>query len=176
MNNLNSALYEIINDVLNEASLKLSEKFNIPIDEIGHVWNTLKLTSSYKQKENINEEISGCTRILTRVRVGECCGKKISKKSETGKYCTTHLSHERETKKPKVDEFSCNYRFNKSKFGNYTHSTGLAIRSQTNKKIYGREDKDGIVQPLTEEDIELCKKFRFVYEKNEKEKYEDDLI
>jgi hypothetical protein len=47
--------------------------------------------------------------------------------------------------------------------GNYEHAeTGLVV-NVNNKAVYGKQNKDGTVSPLTEDDIKLCQLYKFNY-------------
>lgn len=52
----------------------------------------------------------------------------------------------------------------RNKFNNYEHPpTRLVFRSET-KKAYGKQSDDGEIISLTDDDIELCKQYKFEYE------------
>jgi hypothetical protein len=54
----------------------------------------------------------------------------------------------------------------KNQFGHYEHlQTGLVFNNE--KMVYGRQGSDGKIIPLTSEDIELCKKYKFPCKKPE---------
>ncbi len=126
------------------------------------------------------DDETGCVHLMLRgPRSGDCCGEKISTKSETGKYCTKHISHENKTKvdkKTKIKEKEdTKYRIAKNRFGNYTHSsTGLVFRSAKEKVVYGKQDDKGDIHDLTEDDIQMCKKYKFQVVKDTKFKVKED--
>lgn len=52
----------------------------------------------------------------------------------------------------------------RNKFGNFEHyDTHLLFNNKT-QKVYGRQNSDGSISQLTEDDIDLCNKFKFTYE------------
>lgn len=53
----------------------------------------------------------------------------------------------------------------KNAFGNLVHpETGLVFDKARNNKVSGRQLDDGAIAPLTDEDIQNCKKFKFTYD------------
>jgi hypothetical protein len=51
----------------------------------------------------------------------------------------------------------------KNSFGNHEHSaTGLVFDKNT-KKVIGKQNPNGKVDPITDEDIEVCKKYKLPY-------------
>lgn len=51
----------------------------------------------------------------------------------------------------------------KNSFGNNEHKpTGLVFNRET-RKVFGKQNPDGSVDPLTDEDIETCNKYKFQY-------------
>ena len=199
MNSLTDAIKIFVKGVLDEGSKRIAEKFDVSIEEASSLWNDIQLdlpditqvkkggtknTKSTKKKANSDdesdtEESSGCVHKLMRgPRAGESCGEKISGKSQTGNYCTKHITHENkaqsEKKAKKSDKSEKELRIGKNKFGKYSHSaTGLVFRSKDEKIVYGRQDEDGKIHKLTDEDIEMCKKYRFQYVKDSPSDEED---
>jgi hypothetical protein len=56
-----------------------------------------------------------------------------------------------------------NQNLRKNKFGNFEHfETGLVFQSET-ETVYGKQNENGKVDILTDDDIEQCKKFKFNY-------------
>ena len=207
MDALSNAIKIFVKGILDEASKRIAEKFDVSIEEASSIWSdiqvdldTIKSSSIVKKvnkkpKKKINksddesdeEKSEGCIhKFLRGPRSGECCKDKISSKSQTGNYCTKHIIHEnkaqieKKTKNTKKeDKNDMKYKITKNKFGNYTHSaTGLVFRSAQEKVIYGRQDDEGVIHPLTEEDLEVCKKFKFPVAKDaiqDREVQEEDV-
>lgn len=195
MNVLDTAIKTFVSGFLDEASKRIADRFDVPIDDVMEAFSDLHLSvGNEKRKESMketsnesntdNEEVKGCIhRMIRGNRAGECCGEKISSKSQTGKYCSKHIARENKvqsqlskSKKTVPNKSETEYRISKNKFGNYTHtSTGLVFRSAKEKYVYGRQDEDGEIHDLTEEDIELCKKYKFpIYKAKENEKSVDE--
>jgi hypothetical protein len=98
-------------------------------------------------------------------RRGQPCGKKVSKKSVTELYCAQHLKLETNPAVPEADEpLKKSYIFTKDKDGNFVHeATGLVV--SVDKIIVGKQKKTGEIVLLSNDDIEQCNKYRFVYDK-----------
>lgn len=50
----------------------------------------------------------------------------------------------------------------RNKFGNSEHSETSFVFDKT-KKVYGKQNSDGTIDELTEEDIDICNKYKFSY-------------
>lgn len=222
MNNLTITINKLVTDFLGQGVERISDTWDIPVDEISSVLKNINLntdtpkkhvknparkintknketkTSKKQTKEDSNVEtdnddpentddesdfkVTGCIHILSRGRVGETCGKTVARKSETKKYCSTHVNQYENPEKSRIAERKPSekkgskktsqepepeiFRFQKSKFGNYTFR-GLVANAE--KKIYGRETESGSIIPLTDEDINLCNKYKFKIKNEESE-------
>lgn len=121
-NNLNDIITEeippLIQIHLQNFCSHASQKFNIPEDEIINAWNEagdVKITAKNKStatlltsngiKKSVNftnnmsngndEETKGCLFVITRGPQKGClCGKKISERSDSGKFCSSHIKSE----------------------------------------------------------------------------------
>jgi len=51
----------------------------------------------------------------------------------------------------------------KNSFGNFEHSETGFIFNKESQEVIGKQNQDGQVIPLTDNDIELCNKFKFKY-------------
>lgn len=194
-------------DVSVDEAMDIWKDLQIDLDSIPSVKG---ISKSSNRKSNDSEEVECCSHILTRgPRKDEECGGKISQKSQTGHYCSVHLIQENKTKskvvaakkeekkdkknttgtKEKKDEKEEVIIRKDPNYGRYVHSgTGFVFKSAQEKIVVGVQDEDGDVRKLTPDDINLCKKYRFVFdmtavetpekkseeEKSEEEKSEED--
>lgn len=51
----------------------------------------------------------------------------------------------------------------RNKFGNCIHMDTQLVFNIETRRAYGKQKVDGIVEPLTDEDIETCKMYKFAY-------------
>jgi hypothetical protein len=51
----------------------------------------------------------------------------------------------------------------KNSFGNHEHSATGLVFDKTTKKVIGKQNPNGKVDPITDEDIEVCKKYKLPY-------------
>ena len=121
----------------------------------------------YKQKIDSHEL---CVyKLKSGLRKGQECGKKISPKSETRKFCGIHLKKENvyESKTVDVDNEDDVFVIRKNKFDNFVYgNTGLVFKSSKHKFIVGRQNNHtGKVEKLSDNDIDLCKKYKLRYKK-----------
>ena len=169
---INIMFVELFRDILKDGNHEISEKYNIPIEELISIWENVLKTRTNKDIKK-EEEKNGCIHLNTRgSNIGKVCGKSISRNSITKKYCIHHLSQENKNKIKLEDENSekkSNVKIviKKDSYGWYTHKeTGLVFKHclETNHKIaYAYKNIDKL-EKLDTDHIELCKKFHFKYD------------
>lgn len=104
------------------------------------------------------------------------CGEKDSDKL---KDALKELKKDDESEKEddkKSTKSKENRRFVENDQGNHEHEeTGLVINPKT-KKVFGKQDKDGDVLALTDEDIKACEKYRFKYTELTQEEIDTNIM
>lgn len=165
MDVLNDAIKMFIIGVLDEASKRIAEKFDVSISEASSIWEGIDInlvnpvvaksvkkqpvkkckkviTDSENEDESNIEE--GCVHVFLRgPRTGKVCNEKISGKSQTGTYCIKHVSHENKTQvKNKLNndvsipvKNITKYKITKNKFGNYTHALTGLVFKSAQEKV-----------------------------------------
>jgi hypothetical protein len=71
------------------------------------------------------------------------------------------------------------YNIKKNEFGHFSHSETGLIFDKDSRKFYGKQHSSGRIDPLSEEDIELCNQYKFPYtvpENLKKNDNDDDEI
>jgi hypothetical protein len=68
----------------------------------------------------------------------------------------------------KLEKNKSNYLVSRNKWGNYEHQPTHLVFNQQTEEVYGRQEDDGSVVELTDEDIQncLCHKFKYVLPDN----------
>lgn len=149
---------------------KIKDEYNIPEETLLKIlshkdFSKLLLSRPIKsKKDNLEGECSA--ELKSGARKGEMCGKKISVKSETGKYCGTHVKLETISavkEKQALDDIG-GLVFRLNKWNNYTFGeTGLILKSKTEKKVIGKQLTDGIILDLGPDDISICKRWKLKF-------------
>ena len=189
----------LVKNILNEASKRVSERFDISIEEAMEIWDDLQCDidslcpkgvtpksgtseNSEKSKKSSKPKKEGytCVHILTRgPNKNSPCGKSSSKESQTGNYCTLHIGQENKAqpnvpKKPLKEAKDLKI-MKDPNYGRYIHSkTGFVFKSPTEKIVIGVQNNTGDVRKLTGDDIKECKSYRFVFDPKCVETDEDD--
>lgn len=102
-----------------------------------------------------------CQAVLKRKN--QPCGKKVSKNSKTGRYCSIHCKCEVNVSENAPD-LSNYHVFKKNAFENYTYGdTGLILKSKEEQKIIGHQSGNGTIRDLTADEISLCQRRRLDY-------------
>ena len=123
--------------------------------------------SRAKAVRSVDDE--GCTaRLKSGARKGECCGKGISEASASGKYCGVHLKMETVSAvREKEAEDIEGEVFRRNAWKNFAYGqTGLILKSETEKKVIGKQLSDGTIIDLSAEDIALCRRRKLKYVAN----------
>jgi hypothetical protein len=142
---LQSSIDDIMNNNLNGTSNKILKK-------------DTKKSEKTDNTETTNASETKCVaKMKSGARKGQECGQKICKNSD--KFCSRHINAQVEEKEEiKGPIFRLN-KFNNFSFGD----TGLIMKSKTERYIIGKQLADGTVLDLTEDDIKVCKQYKFKY-------------
>ena len=128
-------------DSLDPELMKLNKK------ELAEICKSKNLTVSGTKAE-----------IVKRIMNGQSSGKTSSLTKNTPS------KNEQPSIIKKLAEKIQPIQIKRNSFGNFEHSdSGLVINNVT-KKAYGTQNSDGTVSELTLEDIDLCHKYKFVYD------------
>lgn len=127
--------------------------------------NKAELTALCKSK---GLKVSGKKEeLIERLTGGE--RKESVKRSESEKEVKESKTKPKTSTKPapiiqKLLEKSPVVALRKNAFGNYEHPGSGMVFNMKTKKVIGKQQDDGTVQELTEEDIEYCKKHKMDFE------------
>lgn len=169
--------FENLDRKFNEYIQKVSTRYNISIKDLknflSEMGETVKLdnkiikTNKKGKKDKIESDQVCIGKIKSGPNKGNDCGKKVSDKSVTRKFCNRHLDNEQKHQ----DEELKGSLFRLNKFNNFAFSdTGLILKSKTEMYIIGKQLPDGTIQDLTLDDIEICKINKFKYCSNYSQK------
>lgn len=166
--------YLIADNIVKEKSTK-----NETLNNLYFLLQTnLKNTNFNITMSRVRVERKECIHILTSgPRKNLPCSKKTTLIPETNipsDFCSIHYNKSKDTKeqisteKPVTSESQTNDEdfivIRKNKFNNFVFGkTGLIIKSSKEKYIVAKESDNGDWLPLSEEDIEDCKRYHLKY-------------
>jgi hypothetical protein len=188
---LNGVLQEAIDKVIQNFILKVSTTYNLDNNELNDIWtgggnsksNTNKETTSPKELEPINPhsllkcnkaELSAlckqhgykCSGTKTDL-ISRLLGKDDEKKTDDKKSKSTSKKSPPKEATPLEKKLVANIPnilIKRNKYNNYEHpETGLVFNNET-KIVIGKQNKNGSVDHLTEEDIDQCNAFKFKFQ------------
>jgi len=160
---------ESISDNLNKVVLtyidKVAVTFSISKDELVSIWKGGKGTTSTTDSTEIPNELSK----LKKNELVELCKSKNLKQGGTRNELIQRIieSEKKAETQPlitpklvsKVEPLS----LRRNKFGNFEHlDTSFVFNQKT--AVYGKQNADGSIAPLTVEDINICNKYKFTFE------------
>lgn len=166
---------------------QISLKYNIPHNELLHLWNgnvekdNIKKDKKEEDGRDVKKEENNIDpeKILkaSKAELVAMCKKKGKKCSGTKTELISRLvskSNEKKKKKkkkelktpPVIKKINASIpaiQIRKNKFGNYEHvDTGLIFNKHT-KKVIGKQHSDGQIIELSHSEIDLCNKYKFSY-------------
>ena len=160
----------------------VTKKYTIDKDELIKLWNSDTETSSLPTVESLKK--------LTVPKLKNLCdqnGIKYKKQIKKDEIIQLILNPPKPVveNKPKKSPTSSIIKniiskksdmvLSKNQFNNFEHTdTGFVFDPKT-KKVFGKQNVDGTIKHLTEDDIELCYKYKFQYEIPENLNKDDDF-
>ena len=178
---------ESISDNLDKVVLSYIEKvaitFSISRDELVSIWKGGKGTINIKTNATATtgEEIPNELAKLKKNELVELCKSKNLKHGGTRNDLIQRiLSSEKQAETQplitpqlvsKVEPLS----LRRNKFGNFEHlETSFVFNQKT--AVYGKQNVDGSIAPLTVEDINICNKYKFSFEIPANLQQQDDKV
>lgn len=193
MNYLTEKIENLVNTTFGVFSQAIVEKYdNIEINDLCELWEELVSSKLIVPKtsgktSNFEGETKTCNYLYQKgKRKGEICGEKPRR---DGNYCSRHKKYEGENQKikkvplPKTlprNKLSSTKKKsprrspqeklilrNNKKLGVLWHpSTSLVFKSKNERIVVGKVESDTVVD-LSEDDIDVCKKYGFRYERKD---------
>ena len=174
-----------VDDTIQDFIKNISKTYNIDYTEIYNIWsngydiknlNTIE-TQVQVQNQNITsnskddkQKIINNLNKLTKPDLVEMCKNKGLKTKGTKAELIELLSQdELKVNKPsdsiikKLVASIPPISIKRNKFNNYEHEETSFVFNNKEKKVYGKQNSDGSIEPLTKDDINLCNKYKFDY-------------
>jgi hypothetical protein len=178
-----------VDDVINKYIDQVSSKYNINKSELLKIWSgeESKIVDSSSTKTT-NSSLNSLTKPelieLCKIKGLKCSGTKAqlievltkcenNSEKTTSKTSTSSVVEKKVLKiespgkqEPVIKKLVAkipNISIKRNKFDNYEHEETSFVFNNKEKKVYGKQNPDGSVSPLTKEDIDLCNKYKFAY-------------
>ena len=162
-----------INDTLIKYVEKVSLKYKINKEDLIKIWNMSDSIEKEDEKlyDNSKQKIVNALSKLTKAELVELCKSKSLKTSGTKAELIESLSKEESKKltvksseniKSKLVAKIPSIAIKRNKFQNFEHEETSFVFDK-DKKVYGKQNPDGSIDPLLKEDINLCNKYKFLY-------------
>ena len=187
---LTEIIQQSINDAITKYITTISNKFSIDKNELLKIWNNDTVDKNKPIYDDTKQKIVNSLSKLTKPELIELCKTKGLKTKGTKSELIETLSND-ENKKLTVkssDKITTkliakipSISIKRNKFDNFEHEETSFVFDNKEKKVYGKQNPDGSVSPLTKEDINLCNKYKFLFvtpdnlESKNSVKNEDDL-
>jgi hypothetical protein len=161
-----------VDDTISKYIDKISSKYNLDRSELNKMWNSIDvIVQESKPCDDNKQKIVNALTRLTKPELVELCKTKGLKTSGTKTQLIELLSNE-ETKKlvVKTEKVTAklvakipSISIKRNQFQNFEHEETSFVFDNKDKKVYGKQNPDGSIAPLTKEDINLCNKYKFSY-------------
>jgi len=154
-NALNSTILKYIDNI--------ASKYNLEKDELYKIWTGSCGTSSVISNPELEK--------LSKKELTELCkGKKLKVSGTRGELISRILDYDSKlTQKPsqtiikKLTEKIPKLELYKNQFGYFEHRETKFVFDTKTQKVFGKQNDDGSIEELDAEDIETCKKYKFLY-------------
>lgn len=172
-----------IDNIIDKYNQKLAEALKVDKSTLDKIWSgeTTVKQSTPVAKENTSVENSNEKELkkLKKPELKNLCKEKGLKLTGTkAELISRLLTGEVQTETKKVTKKSVKDKpsvvkklqqnlsalvIRRNAFGNLEHSESSMIFDRKTKKVIGKQNKDGTVDELTPDDIDICNKYKFEY-------------
>ena len=171
----------LINGVVNSFIDDVSSKYNLPKEDLNRLWMK---TEDDKCSDNVEKDVDYSS--MKKPELVKVC-KELGISDKGNKKDLIARIEKKKTRKETIVE-KLNVSLNsiiikKNKFGNYIHTPTKFVFNKDTKSVIGKEDDDGNILQLTQNDINICNKYKFKYvmpddlnNNNNDEEIEDEII
>ena len=179
---LDQAVTKVVNDIVQIYISRISEKYDLDQNELSLMWSAntgLKYTAPLVPQA-ANSENAQLSK-LGKPELVELCKAKGIKHTGTKIELIARLSGAEEkvsapkasSKKQVVNDVPViknlvakipTIPIRRNQFGNFEHAETSFIFDSKTQKVTGKQKDDGAVEPLCSEDINICNKYKFLYE------------
>jgi hypothetical protein len=170
---IHNSIKKIIEEYLDNYINCISEKFNLDKTELKNILENPKkninknVTSDVKVDSNLNK--------MSKRELVELCKIKGLKYSGTKASLISYIQNgekKQDIKLKKEKNIVLNNLVSKipeiairrNNFGNFAHPETDLVFDNLSKKVIGKQKKDGTIENLNKETIELCKQYKFNYD------------
>ena len=173
-----------VDNVVYQFILKVAEKYDLDANELLIEWEGGEGSGNIKPNENINDGFDHSK--LLKMKVPELkalCKKKGLKstgnkdnlislilKGKTSSSSVKEETNSVKTKSPvtatvvkKLSNVNTTFAIRKNAHGNHEHPETTFVFDPKTKKVIGKQNENGKVDPLSEKDIDICNKYKFSY-------------
>lgn len=181
---LSKSITKSIEYIIDEYIKKISKKYNVDKNDLKSLW-TGELVNSTNVSTNLDSEMDdlspsrlyNCGKAeliaLCKYHNKKCSGKKtilinrlLNRDENTDVIMTKKKSVNKDKEQPtiikKLTANIPNLIIKKNKFGKYEHKETGFIFNDT-KVVIGKQNIDGSINQLNEEDIDICNSFKFKF-------------
>lgn len=175
-----------VDNVVHEFILKVAKKYDLDANELLVEWEGGEGDGNIKVSETskVNDELDHAKILTMKVpELKAMCKKKGLKatgkkeellalllKGETGSTPDKPEVKPAKTKSPvtatvvkKLSNANSTVAIRRNVHGNHEHPETSFVFDPKTKKVTGKQNENGKVEPLTEEDIDICNKYKFSY-------------
>ena len=149
-------------ELIDKFTLSISEKYSIKETELKNLWNSVNNKNIDKSSVISSDNLKESAKEYTRPELIELCKKNKLKCSGTKDELFSRLKKDFKNtsviKKIVAPEFS----IKKNAFGHYEHEETRFVFDK-DSKVIAKQKEDGTLDSLTEDDIDLCNKYKFKF-------------
>ncbi len=158
----------ILEDLKSRVDFTAEDELDLVVEALGCcLLPNKKVKEKWLQYKEMTDASQGCVAILKSGPArGEQCGRKIK---GDGNFCSIHIKHPQPQPQPEVEPDQKIHTVHKddlvikpNRWHNFVYP-GTCLILDKDKKVAAREGMTGEWLQLTQEDIDLCKKYKLQY-------------
>ena len=164
-----NSITNAVDNIVFEYIDKVAKMYSLNKTDLLNLYNS-SVSLSSENKVGTGTVSSSELNKLNKTELIELCRtKKLKLSGSKVDLIQRLLEFEKEDKEtPKITTKLINkiapIQINRNKFGNFEHVETSFVFNNSTQKVYGKQLPDGKVAQLTEEDINICHKYKFTYE------------
>jgi hypothetical protein len=164
-------IQNVVDDTITKYVEKVSLKYKIDKQELLNIWNSIDNIEKKEPYDDSKQKIVNSLSRLTKPELVELCKTKNLKVKGTKAELIEILSNDESKKITVKSSENINSKLvakipsiavKRNKFNNFEDEKTSFIFNKE-KRVYGKQNSDGSVCPLTKDDIHLCNQYKFSY-------------
>lgn len=168
---LSASVLQAVDRVVQTYINRIASQYNIDKNELMCLWTGEENKSNTNENSDISKLGKPELILLCKNKGLKTTGTKavlIARLSETNPEVSTKSESVKKVENvpvlKKLTSKIPTVPIRRNQFGNYEHAETSFVFNHQTQKVVGKQNDDGSIEPLSETDIDICNKYKFLYE------------